>query len=174
MPFALASACDTPNSAAILAGIYDIAMNQTLTTGITFAGGKQWAVPTTDEIKAAGYPFFVVLQPTSAGSSEGSILQPGRGICRNPFGQWEPVWDYRCYAIYPKRDVTKPATFSTPEAMKDALIRAFMMFYTLEDTCQTCEVLEPEVITLKPVGGSSMYSAATMVVRAFEHLTITY
>lgn len=180
MTYALATACDTPNTLAIMDAIYDIAMNKSDVTGVKFAKGKKWGMPTTGEV-GGKFPFFVVLQPEPAGSAEGGLQRSAQEIRRNVAGQWEPIWDFTCFAIFAKRDVTKPQTFTTPEDMKNKLVRAYMMFYTLQNTCASSSVLSPSVGPLKvtpivagPQQQAAFYTGVVLTIRAFENLEISY
>jgi hypothetical protein len=158
------TAADRPNTTAILAAILDIATNQ---AGIPFAGSKLWAMPKPSEL--TGYPFFVVMQPRSAGGAIAGVLQGG-DIPILP-DSYEPVWEYDCYALFPFRDAGDPQTYATPEDAKVKLIQAFAINYTLKQTCATLRIVRPDVVKLEFLTGEE-YMAAKLCIRAYEILNV--
>jgi hypothetical protein len=160
------TSAEQPQTAAILAAILDVATNH---AGLTFAGSKLWAMPKATEIQAAGFPYFVVMQPRSVGGAIGGMLQGGDIPVLSE--SYEPVWEYDCYALFPFKDAGLAATYATPEDAKCKLIQAFVLRYTLENTCGKCVIVRPDVVSIEFVTGEE-FMAAKLTLRCFEWLNV--
>lgn len=159
------TSADIPNTRAIRDAIFDIALNakDANNAPLGYSGGAKGRMPFANEILGVGgYPFLVVMNPTLAGSErQGGI---SAGITRMPSGYY-PAFDFDVYAIYPPVTAqTDQTVLDAPEDAKNALISAFVVNYSLEQTCDSADITDAAITTLKFVT-SEEFQAAKLTLR---------